>query len=106
VGCPKIARPLAVLLLTAGALCAQEYSFRTFGNADGLANLAVRQIYQDREGFVWVSTENGIFRYDGGSFRGLWPCTGDSDHLGCCIWRSSGRFSPRRWKLWTLPPAG
>ena len=75
-GCPKIARSLAVLLLAAGTLFAQEYSFRAFGNADGLANLAVRQIYEDREGFVWVSTENGIFRYDGDRFEGFGPAQG------------------------------
>jgi len=76
VGCPKIARSLVFLLLIAGVLSAQEYSFRTFGNADGLANLAVRQIYQDRGGFIWVSTENGIFRYDGDRFEAFGPAQG------------------------------
>ncbi len=56
---------LAVYLLMSGVLCAQEYSFRTLGTAEGLDNLAVRRIYQDRAGFIWVSTENGIYRYDG-----------------------------------------
>lgn len=50
---------------------AQEYSFRAFGNSEGLSNLAVRQIYQDRVGFLWVSTEDGIFRYDGERFEGF-----------------------------------
>ncbi len=75
-GCPKIARALAFLLLMAGSLPAQEYSFRSFGNAEGLANLAVRQIYQDRGGFIWVSTENGIFRYDGDRFEAFGPAQG------------------------------
>ena len=57
-------------------LCAQEYSFRYFGVADGLANLAVRQIYQDRTGFLWVSTENGIFRYDWERFEAFGPAQG------------------------------
>lgn len=63
--------PLALALLAmAGArLCAQEYSFRKFGGAEGLTNLAVRNIYQDRTGFLWVSTENGVFRYDGDRFE-------------------------------------
>ncbi|HTR26902.1 MAG TPA: EAL domain-containing protein [Terriglobales bacterium] len=52
---------------------AREYSFRSFGNADGLTNLAVRQIYEDRVGFLWVSTENGIFRYDGERFEAFGP---------------------------------
>ena len=58
-----------MLVLASGLLCAQEYSFRSFGTADGLNNLAVRRIYQDRVGFLWVSTENGILRYDGDRFE-------------------------------------
>jgi len=60
---------LVLLLLTCRALCAQEYNFRNFGVKEGLTNLAVRRIYQDRLGFIWVSTENGIFRYDGERFE-------------------------------------
>lgn len=75
-GRPKIAHALCCLLLMAGSVCAQEYSFRSFGNADGLNNLAVRQIYQDRAGFIWVSTENGIYRYDGDRFESFGPAQG------------------------------
>lgn len=73
---PKIACALACLSLTVLPLCAQEYGFRTFGNTEGLNNLAVRQIYQDRAGFIWVSTENGIFRYDGDRFEEFGPDQG------------------------------
>jgi diguanylate cyclase (GGDEF)-like protein len=64
---------LALLVLTCGVLRAQEYNFRYFGVTEGLNNLAVRQIYQDRVGFIWVSTENGIFRYDGERFEAFGP---------------------------------
>jgi diguanylate cyclase (GGDEF)-like protein len=60
---------LALLTLAGGVLCAQEYSFRSFGVAKGLNDLAIRKIYQDRVGFLWVSTENGVFRYDGDRFE-------------------------------------
>jgi len=62
-----------LLLLASRALYSQEYNFRNFGTAEGLNNLAVRQIYQDRLGFMWVSTENGIFRYDGERFESFGP---------------------------------
>jgi diguanylate cyclase (GGDEF)-like protein len=70
--------PFAFVLLTAagGALCAQEYSFRTYGVAEGLNNLAIRRIFQDRAGFIWVSTENGIYRYDGDRFEAIAPAQG------------------------------
>jgi diguanylate cyclase (GGDEF)-like protein len=76
VGRPKTVHALVFLLLTAACAFAQEYSFRTFGNADGLNNLAIRQIYEDRAGFLWVSTENGIFRYDGDRFESFGPAQG------------------------------
>ncbi len=75
-GWPRIARALAFLLLATGYVCAQEYGFRTFGTADGLNNLAVRQVFQDRGGFIWVSTENGVFRYDGDRFESFGPGQG------------------------------
>lgn len=40
---------------------------------EGLANNYVRQIYQDSKGFLWMSTLNGLTRYDGHSFVSLRP---------------------------------
>lgn len=65
-----------LLLFVCETLYAQEYSFRTLGNAEGLGNLAVLKIYQDRAGFFWVSTENGVFRYDGERFEAFGPAQG------------------------------
>src|SRR6202521_4482960 len=48
---------------------AQQYSFRYYGSDQGLTNLAVKVLFQDRTGFLWVSTENGLFRYDGERFQ-------------------------------------
>ena len=74
--CPTYARAFALLALTCRLLCGQDYHFRYFGVAEGLTNLAVRQIYQDRAGFLWVSTEDGIFRYDGDRFEAFGPAQG------------------------------
>jgi PAS domain S-box-containing protein len=40
-------------------------AFRTFGTHEGLANLVVRRLVQDRAGFIWGGTEDGLFRFDG-----------------------------------------
>jgi diguanylate cyclase (GGDEF)-like protein len=62
--------PFAVLLFAAPPFAgAQQYSFRYFGYQDGLTNLAVSSVYQDRVGFIWLNTENGIYRYDGSGFE-------------------------------------
>ncbi len=75
----------SILALAAGALCAQEYNFRYFGTAEGLNNLAIRTIYQDRSGFIWVSTENGIFRYDGERFEAFGPEQGIPSTAGAAF---------------------
>ena len=41
--------------------------------ADGLSNNSVRYIYQDSKGFIWMSSLNGLNRYDGNSFRTFLP---------------------------------
>ena len=62
---------IATLASLACAMTAtgQQYSFRYYGVDQGLTDLAVRRIFQDRKGFLWLSTENGIFRYDGTGFK-------------------------------------
>ena len=48
---------------------AQQFTFRQYGQRDGLTNLSVTSLLQDREGYIWVGTENGLFRRDGTSFE-------------------------------------
>ncbi|HWW69275.1 MAG TPA: two-component regulator propeller domain-containing protein, partial [Duganella sp.] len=59
---------LALCCLCASA-AAEQMSLRQFGQADGLANQAVTAIVQDGDGYLWVGTENGLFRFDGARFR-------------------------------------
>lgn len=46
----------------------QQYFFQLYDFDSGLNNLAVESIFQDQEGFLWVGTQNGLFRFDGKSF--------------------------------------
>ncbi len=52
---------------------AQQYAFQYLGIEQGLTNLAVKTLFQDRTGFIWVGTENGVFRYEGVRFREFAP---------------------------------
>jgi diguanylate cyclase (GGDEF)-like protein len=45
-----------------------RFPFRTYGAENGLENLAVRRIDQDPTGFLWVGTEDGLYRYEGDRF--------------------------------------
>lgn len=49
-------------------MCGQQYGFRLFGQDEGLLNLTVTAIFQDHQGFLWVGTANGVFRFDGERF--------------------------------------
>ncbi len=61
---------MAALCVYAAAIApAQHHQFRIYGEAEGLSNLAVRDVMQDRDGFLWAATENGLFRFDGLKFR-------------------------------------
>jgi signal transduction histidine kinase/DNA-binding response OmpR family regulator len=55
---------------------AQKYSFRYYGTEDGLTNLAVKVLFQDRMGFLWAGTESGVFRFDGQRFQRNGPDEG------------------------------
>lgn len=46
-----------------------QYYFKTLDVRDGLSQNTVNQILQDRKGFMWFGTKEGLNRYDGLSFR-------------------------------------
>ena len=47
---------------------AQRQSFKFYGQDQGLSNLATECLFQDRLGYLWAGTQNGLFRYDGDAF--------------------------------------
>lgn len=60
-----------ILLLTAfiglsATLCAQSSTL--FSTDMDLSNSLVNQVYQDRNGIIWIATEDGLNRYDGSKF--------------------------------------
>lgn len=58
-----------VWLFSSIAAYGQHWSFQSYGPDAGLTNPTVLALHQDRKGFLWVSTEGGLFRYDGDRFR-------------------------------------
>lgn len=56
---------LVVLTLMAGVaqLCAQNVLF--FGSKQGLSNSRVHSLYEDSRHNIWLTTQNGLNRYDG-----------------------------------------
>lgn len=71
-----LARLLLIASLALGAPAAGipasgRMVFRSYGPAEGLEHTSLTTIAQDAEGFLWVGTEGGAYRFDGSGFR-LW----------------------------------
>ncbi len=60
---------------------APPLSFDLLGTADGLPNSNVRAIVQDRSGFLWFGTQDGLVRYDGTKMRVYRPNDADPHSL-------------------------
>ena len=69
---------LAALGCGVAACLGQQYSFRSM--TAGLGNLNVNCIAQDRSGYLWIGTENGLYRYDGREFRAFGAADGLRGH--------------------------
>ena len=58
---------------------AQRYSFREY--TEGLGNLNITSLTQDRVGYLWVGTQNGLYRYDGSQFKRYGATEGIPDRI-------------------------
>lgn len=56
-------------VISAGVNPPGRYTFRAYNAEQGLTSLAITQLSQDVQGFLWVGTEDGLFRYDGSRFQ-------------------------------------
>ena len=64
----KVSQLLALLMLLGAGYCVQAeplYQFHTLTKDDGLSSSVVYDIAQDKNGFVWFATEDGLQKYDG-----------------------------------------
>ena len=68
----RVVMTLSALLMLASSLRAQENNavrFQRYGVEDGLSQTTIRDMYQDRQGFIWLGTQDGLNRFDGYEFR-------------------------------------
>src|SRR5258708_4446178 len=79
----------AVLLALPVSTAAQRFVFKDYGKDQGLTNLALTCLLQDSEGFLWVGTKSGLFRYDGQKFQEFHP-SDPADRSIMAIHQSAG----------------
>src|SRR5437899_4099462 len=69
----RILTPLALAALAAaipaGAASVRPIRFDHLSLEQGLSQSTVMDILQDRRGYIWLATEDGLDRYDGLSFK-------------------------------------
>ncbi|MBV8894950.1 MAG: response regulator [Acidobacteriaceae bacterium] len=58
---------LLLVLIWPSAARAQRYTFQSYSKDIGNPNVTC--MLQDRTGYLWVGTQNGLFRYDGAAFQ-------------------------------------
>ncbi len=73
---------LAFVLLPSPSPAADaNLRFTRFNLEDGLSQSAIRDIVQDKAGFLWFGTEDGLNRYDGFTFKNYRQNRDDPDSL-------------------------
>lgn len=77
---------LTVLLLLLNILVSarenvSRFSFDIYTQENGLPNNLIQCIYQDKKGWMWIGTSQGLSRFDGYGFRNFLPDAHDSSSL-------------------------
>ncbi len=97
----------ALLALLLPGVCAagaeRDIRFRRLTPSDGLSQGTVHAILQDRQGFLWFGTDDGLNRYDGYSFRTYRSAVDEAGTLGsnvifCLAEDGRGRLWAGAWE--------
>jgi ligand-binding sensor domain-containing protein len=60
---------LLIILLWSGMLLAQNFHITHYSQQNGLTTNEIFDVHQDRFGFFWIATDEGIVRFDGNEFE-------------------------------------
>ena len=50
------------------AILPTQFHFRHYNIENGISSNNISSILQDQKGFIWISTDNGLSRFDGNQF--------------------------------------
>jgi len=70
---------IAFLLLKTSVAFSQTTKF--YSTENGLSSSLVNQVFQDKKGFIWIATEDGLNKFDGNKFVTYQHIKGDSTSL-------------------------
>jgi ligand-binding sensor domain-containing protein len=58
-----------------------QYGWRNYTTNDGLPSPEVYTVVQDKKGFLWFGTDNGVSRFDGYTFQNFGAKEGLADNV-------------------------
>lgn len=73
---------MVACVLMGFCLQAQSYYFRNYQVNNGVSSNTITSILQDKKGFMWFGTRNGLNRFDGNSFKIFKNDPRDSNSIG------------------------
>lgn len=82
------------LLLATITVQSQDFNYIHYDTKDGLAGSTVYDLCQDKDGFMWFATENGLSRFDGNGFKNFTVKDGLPDNEVLKL------FSDSRGRIW------
>jgi hypothetical protein len=91
---------LSVFLLFVVQLSAQRPSYREYSVTDGLPQSQIRNIFQDSRGYLWITTKNGLSRFDGIEFVNYFRSNGLPDNHVLSVFEDNSKI------LWAMSNNG
>ncbi|MFV1883421.1 MAG: two-component regulator propeller domain-containing protein [Balneola sp.] len=89
---------LAYLVAILAFFQVQNLSIDYYNTQKGLSNNIVYDVLQDRQGFIWIATENGLNRFDAYTFKTFYHSEQDSKTISSNVVRSI--FESKDGRLW------
>ncbi|MET0394205.1 MAG: two-component regulator propeller domain-containing protein, partial [Chitinophagaceae bacterium] len=88
---------LHILLLCCIPALGQDYTYIHYNSKDGLASSTVYRMCQDKKGYMWFATDNGVSMFDGKKFTNYTIKDGLTDNEILSIYADS------KGRVWLLP---
>ncbi|WP_337873137.1 two-component regulator propeller domain-containing protein [Ignavibacterium sp.] len=89
---------LIICVVLSVNILSQTIHFQKLSTSDGLSNNLVYDIIQDKAGFIWIATDNGLNRFDGYEFKVFRSSISDSNSLSDnSVWALAEDKSRKLW---------
>ena len=85
--------PILLFLLQINCY-SQNFRFKLFGSKEGLGSTTIYSVNQSKDGYIWLSTGDGLIRYDGFYFTSQFS----TDSISRRVVKSS--FKDKNGDLW------